>query len=88
MSESEVGEWLKLLQGGGNAAIIGLVLIAIRVAGKFLAALEKIANQSAEQHAEVIAGQEQIKRAIVAGNKAAEEIFRDAPNNVRRAGGA
>lgn len=87
MSETEVGEWLKLLQGGGNAAIIGLVLIAIRVAGKFLAALEKLYVAQQENHAENTANLESIKRAIVAGNKNAEEIFRDAPT-VRRAGGA
>jgi hypothetical protein len=77
---------LKLLQGGGNAAIIGLVLIAIRVANRFLTALEKIATQHAEDHAEVVATQEAIKRAIVAGNPKAERVFTD--EEMRRAGRA
>lgn len=84
MSDIEVGEWLKLLQGGGNAAVIGLVFIAFRVATRFLNALDKITTTLAEQHAGVIAGQEAIKRAIVAGNPKAEAIFSD--EEMRRAG--
>lgn len=65
MSESEASEWLKLLQGGGNAAIIVLTIVAINVARAFLAELRSLRR-----------GQEAIRLAIVAGNPKAEEIFR------------
>lgn len=86
MSETEVGEWLKLLQGGGSAGIIVLALLAIKVANRFLGALEKIVTTQNTQHAAVLAGQESIKRAIVASNPRAEAIFRE--DEMRRAGGA
>lgn len=86
MSENEVAEWLKLLQGGGSAGIIVLAILAMKVANRFLAALDKIVTTQAEHHADVIAGQESIKRAIVAGNPRAEKIFRE--DEMRRAGGA
>jgi hypothetical protein len=65
VSENEAGEWLKLLQGGGNAAIIVLAIVAINVAKAFLAELRALRR-----------GQEAIKLAIVAGNPRAEEVLR------------
>lgn len=77
MSETEIAEWLKLLAGGGNAAIIVLAMLAIKVANAFLAGLRALRDDGAKQHAELIAGQEEIKRAIVAGNPRAQEIFQN-----------
>jgi hypothetical protein len=65
MSETEMSEWIKLLQGGANAGIIVLTIVAINVARAFLAELRAIRR-----------GQEAIRLAIVAGNPKAEEIFR------------
>lgn len=76
MPDTEVTEWLKLFQLGGNAGIIVLAIIAVRVAGAFLSALKEIVVTLIKNHAEVLAGQEQIKRAIVAIHPKAEEIFR------------
>lgn len=76
MNETEVAEWIKLFQVGGNAGIIGLFIIAVRVAGAFLKALRDIVETQNKNHAEVIASQEDIKRAIVAIRPQTEEIFR------------
>lgn len=65
MTDSEALEWLKLLQAGGNAGIIVLVLIAIKVANAFLAELRKLNR-----------GQEAIRLAIVARDPKAAETFR------------
>jgi hypothetical protein len=65
MSENEAGEWIKLLQGGANAGIIVLTIVAINVARAFLAELRALRR-----------GQEAIRLAIVASNPKAEEIFR------------
>lgn len=67
MNETEAAEWLKLLQGGGNAAIIILSIVAMNVARAFLAELRALRR-----------GQEAIRLAIVSGNPAAAEIFRRA----------
>lgn len=76
MSETEVAEWVKLLQVGGNAGIIVLTIIAVRVAQAFLKAMRDLVVTQQENHAETIAGQEQIKRAIVSIRPQTEEIFR------------
>ncbi len=64
MTPAEGTEWLRLLQGGGNAAIIVLAIVAMNVARAFLAELRALRR-----------GQEAIRLAIVAGNPKAEEIF-------------
>lgn len=76
MPETEVAEWLKLFQLGGNAGIVVLAIIAVRVAGAFLKALRDIVDTANKNHAETLAGQEQIKRAIVSIKPSTEEIFR------------
>lgn len=76
MSETEVTEWLKLFQLGGNAGIIVLAIIAVRVARWFLDALKAIVDTQQKNHAETLAGQEEIKRAIVAIKPQTEELFR------------
>lgn len=84
MSETEAAEWLKLLQGGANAGIICLVLIALKVAKAFLDALRDIRTELAALRAEVIAGQEDIKRGIVAIKPSTEPLF--AERRVRAGG--
>lgn len=76
MQDAEVAEWLKLFQLGGNAGIVVLAIIAVRVAGAFLKALHAITDTLNKNHAETLAGQEQIKRAIVSIKPATEEVFR------------
>lgn len=76
MNETEVAEWVKLLQVGGNAGIIVLTIIASKVAAAFLSALRGIRDDAAKHHAEVLAGQEDIKRSLVALNPASEQMFR------------
>lgn len=76
MSDAEVTEWLKLFQVGGNAGIIVLAVIAVRVAAAFLKALTGIVDTMNANHAKVIQGQEDIKRAIVSIRPQTEEIFR------------
>jgi len=67
--------WLELLKGGGNVAIIALAVIAVNVAKAFLAALKDIVETMTKNHSETIAGQEQIKRAIVARDPGAAKFF-------------
>lgn len=67
--------WIELLKGGGNAAIIVLAILGVKVAGAFLTALRGIVETLTKNHAEVIAGQEQIKRAIVARDPTTAKLF-------------
>lgn len=71
----EVNGWLELLKGGGNAAIIVLAIVAVRVAQAFLKALNGITETMNKNHAESVANQEAIKRAIVSRDPSAERIF-------------
>ena len=73
--EPDVTNWLELLKGGGNAAIVVLAVIAVKVANRFLDALRDITTTMEKNHAEVIASQESIKRAAVASNPATAKIF-------------
>lgn len=77
MPDAEVAEWVKLFQVGGNAGIVVLAIIAVRVAGAFLKALNGIVDTLNKNHAETVAGQEQIKRAIVSIKPSTEQIFRE-----------
>lgn len=76
MSETEVTEWLKLLQGGANAGIIVLTIIAVNVARWFLKAMTAIVDTMNANHVKTTAQMEDIKRAMVAINPKADEIFR------------
>lgn len=76
MGDAEVAQWLKLFQLGGNAGIIVLAIIAVRVAKLFLDALRAIVTTAEENHKETIAGQEEIKRGIVALKPETAELFR------------
>lgn len=67
--------WIELLKGGGNAAIIVLAILGVRVATAFLAALKGVVDTMTKNHAETIAGQEQIKRAIVARDPGSAKFF-------------
>lgn len=67
--------WIELLKGGGNAALITLAVIAVKVANAFLAALKEITTTLTKNHAEIVAGQEQIKRAIVAFDARSAKTF-------------
>ncbi len=67
--------WLELLKGGGNVAIIALAVIAVNVAKAFLGALKDIVETLQKNHAETLAGQEQIKRAIVSRDPASAKFF-------------
>lgn len=71
----EMVSWLELLKGGGNAAVIVLAIIAIRVAQAFLKALTGITETMQKNHAETVANQEAIKRAIVSRDPPAERYF-------------
>jgi hypothetical protein len=71
----EVSGWLEVLKGGGNAAIIVLAIIAVRVAQVFLKALGGIVETMNKNHAESVANQEAIKRAIVSRDPGAERFF-------------
>lgn len=71
----EVNGWLELLKGGGNAAIIVLAIVAVRVAQAFLKALNGITETMNKNHAESVANQEAIKRAIVSRDPATERFF-------------
>lgn len=75
----EVNGWLELLKGGGNAALIVLAIIAVRVATAFLGALKGIVDTMNKNHAETVANQEAIKRAIVARDPASERFFAAGP---------
>ena len=75
MNETEVGEWFKLLQGGGNVAIMALVFIASRVAKRFLDALDKIVATHQANHEENTGNVERIERAIIARDPKAAAIF-------------
>jgi hypothetical protein len=74
----DASNWIELLKGGGNAALITLAIIAVKVANRFLAALDAITKTMTENHADVIASQEQIKRAIVSINPRAARHFEKA----------
>lgn len=76
MTETEAAEWFKLLQAGGNAGIIVLAMIAIKVANKFLDRMDRLIEENQQTREQLKAGQEQIKLAIVAGNPKLEERFR------------
>ena len=76
MSDAEIAEWVKLLNAGGNAGIIVLCFIAVKVASAFLSALKSIVTTMQENHAAEIAGQEDIKRAIVALDPKTAALFR------------
>lgn len=76
ISPAEATEWIKLFQLGGNAGIMVLAIFAIKIGTAFLAALRGVIDTQQKNHAEVIAGQEQIKRAIVAINPGTENVFR------------
>lgn len=67
--------WLELLKGGGNAAIIVLAIIAVKVATAFLGALRDVVATMLKNHAEVMSGQEKIKRAIVARDPTLAKVF-------------
>ncbi len=71
----EFAGWLELLKGGGNAAVIVLAIVAVRVAQAFLKALNGITETMQRNHAESVANQEAIKRAIVSRDPSAERIF-------------
>lgn len=71
----EISGWLELLKGGGNAAVIVLAIIAVKVAQAFLKALTGITETMQRNHAETVANQEQIKRAIVARDPYAARAF-------------
>lgn len=71
----EVAGWLEVLKGGGNAAIIVLAIIAVKVAQSFLKALTGITDTMNKNHAESVANQEAIKRAIVSRDPATERYF-------------
>lgn len=71
----EVTGWLEVLKGGGNAAIIVLAIIAVRVATAFLKALTGITETMNKNHAETVANQEAIKRAIVSRDPQTERYF-------------
>ncbi len=71
----EVNGWLELLKGGGNVAIIVLAIVAVRVAQAFLKALNGITETMLKNHAETVANQEAIKRAIVARDPATSRFF-------------
>lgn len=75
----EVNGWLELLKGGGNAAIIVLAIVAVRVAQAFLKALNGITDTMQKNHAETVANQEAIKRAIVARDPRANDYFASSP---------
>ncbi len=67
--------WIELLKGGGNAAVIVLAIIAVKVASAFLGALKGIVEKMDANHSETIAGQEQIKRAIVSRDPPSAKFF-------------
>jgi sensor histidine kinase regulating citrate/malate metabolism len=67
--------WLELLKGGGNAAVIVLAILGVKVAQAFLSALKGIVETMTKNHAEQLASQEQIKRAIVARDPASAKFF-------------
>lgn len=71
----EVAGWLEVLKGGGNAAVIVLAIIAVKVAAAFLKALNSITETMLKNHAETVANQEEIKRAIVSRDPATERFF-------------
>lgn len=71
----EVAGWLEVLKGGGNAAVIVLAIIAVKVAAAFLKALNGITETMLKNHAETVANQEEIKRAIVSRDPATERFF-------------
>lgn len=75
MSETEVGEWVKLFQVGGNAGIIVLTIIAVKVANAFLAKLDKVAQEQVATRTEIRGDLEDIKRAMVANNPAVAPMF-------------
>lgn len=79
MTDTEVTEWLKLLQGGGNAGIIVLTIIAVKVARAFLAALRDIKDEQTKTRVQLTAGQEDIKRALVARDPQLAAMFARRP---------
>lgn len=79
MSDAEIGQWVKLLQVGGNAGIIVLTIIAVKVAQAFLAELRGIKDEQTKTRVALTAGQEDIKRALVARDPQLAPMFERRP---------
>lgn len=75
MTPEELKTLLELLNGGGSTALIALAFLAWKIWKGVEAALNRIANQQTENHAENKADLEAIKRAIVARDPQSARYF-------------
>lgn len=78
MSPEELKTLLELLNGGGSTALIALAFLAWKIWKGVEAALNRIANQQTENHAESKADLEAIKRAIIARDPPTAKFFEKA----------